>query len=176
MSHHVQDSTKKSAIFSRLDKKQDSSSPLTKIKVTLDDSKIARSVNTIRSSHPDDQMESSRNLLKRPAPNSGIVFYCYNCLHLTFLVVTMNEKLIQLKYLFHCISATNFEYWIYQFFKNCWIGLLRYEILMINIIWTVMINKIWRYISMINRIWTVWCECSEDMNILLFFFITYKVC
>ena len=71
MSHHVQDSTKKSAIFSRLDKKQDSSSPLTKIKVTLDDSKIARSVNTIRNSHPDDQMESSRNLLKRPAPNSG---------------------------------------------------------------------------------------------------------
>ena len=110
VSHHVQDSTKKSAIFSRLDKKQDSSSPLTKIKVTLDDSKIARSVNTVRNSHLDDQMESSRNLLKRPAPNSGIVFYCYNCLHLTFLVVTMNEKLIQLKYLFHCISATNFEY------------------------------------------------------------------
>ena len=85
VSHNVQDSTKKSAIFSRLDKKQDSSSPLTKIKVTLDDSKIARSVNTIRN-HPDDQMESSRNLLKRPAPNSGIVFCCYNCLHLTFLV------------------------------------------------------------------------------------------
>ena len=41
---------------------------------------------------------------------------------------------------------------------------------MINIIWTVMINKIWRYIGMINRIWTVWWECSEDMNILLFFF------
>ena len=36
----------------------------------MDDSKIARSVNTIRN-HPDDQMESSRNLLKRPAPNSG---------------------------------------------------------------------------------------------------------
>ena len=75
VSHNVQDSTKKSAIFSRLDKKQDSSSPLTKIKVTLDDSKLARSVNTIRN-HPDDQMESSRNLLKRPAPNSGIVFCC----------------------------------------------------------------------------------------------------
>ena len=72
VSHHVQDSTKKSAIFSRLDKKQDSSSPLTKIKVTLDDSKIARSVNTIRNHPDDDQIESSRNLLKRPAPNSGI--------------------------------------------------------------------------------------------------------
>ena len=76
VSHHVQDSTKKSAIFSRLDKKQDSSSPLTKIKVTLDDSKIARSVNTVRNSHPDDQMESSRNLLKRPAPNSGKYLFC----------------------------------------------------------------------------------------------------
>jgi len=71
VSHHVQDSTKKSAIFSRLDKKQDSSSPLTRIRVALDDSKIARSVNTVRNNHPDDQMESSRNLLKRPAPNSG---------------------------------------------------------------------------------------------------------
>ena len=49
------------------------------------------------------------------------------------------------------------------------VGLLRYQIQMINIIWTVMINKIWRYIGMINRILTVWWECSEDMKKNLFF-------
>jgi len=69
-SQNVQESAKNSTIFARLDKNpnsKESSQPLTKLKVTLDE-KMTRSFDT--GSNTDDQMERPRNLLKRPASSS----------------------------------------------------------------------------------------------------------
>jgi len=76
-SQNVQESAKNSTIFARLDKSpnsNDSSQPLTKLKVTLDDNMTRtfehprRSVNTLLDST--DHLERPRNLLKRPASSS----------------------------------------------------------------------------------------------------------
>ena len=77
-SQNVQESAKNNTIFARLDKSpnsNDSSQPLTKLKVTLDDNMTRtfehprRSVNTLLDST--DHLERPRNLLKRPASSSG---------------------------------------------------------------------------------------------------------